>query len=459
MIFDASVTTHSNVNSKQSFSFMLRIDSIKIGSRFRKDLGDITSFAKDIAEVGLLHPIAVNQDQELICGLRRIEAYKVLGRNKIPAHIVDLQEIAKGEFSENRERKDFSWDEIVQIKKAVEPEIKKESEKRMLSGKPSAQFADGSNTNLISRNHSENQSRAKVAKYVSLHGKKVSHGTLAKAEAVFDAARKQHGTYDQIWTDLNDEKISPHKAFKRIQRLERRQELLAEKLTCDSPEVKVILGDFIERCKDLPNDSIHLIFTDPLYTKKFLYLYDELGKVAVRILKNGGSIVMYCDGDLESIYQIIGFMKSRGLTPWREILVIHAGPFGRVYPRHVVVTHKLLLWFVKGTELRTSDFIRDSVVSQTPDKTLHEHAQSTVEAEHVISKLTFENDVILDPLMGSGTTGIACVNLKRQFIGIELNPENCESAKRNIANHCRIGTNCTRTLARITHNQDWNIRR
>jgi hypothetical protein len=424
---------------------MIPIDSIKIGSRFRMDLGDIGSFAKDIAEIGLLHPIAVNQNQELICGLRRIEAFKALGRNQIPAHVVNLQEIVKGEFSENRERKDFSWDEIIQIKKAIEPEIKKESEKMMLSGKPSARFAEGSNTNLSSRNYSENQSRAKVAKYVSLHGKKVSHGTLAKAEAVFDAARKQPDTFDQIWTNLNDEKISPHKAFKRIKKIQRRQELLAEKLTWDLPEgVKVILGDFIEKCRDLPDDSIHLIFTDPLYSKKFLYLYDELGIVAVRVLKNGGSITTYCDGDLETIYQIIAFMKSRGLTPWREIPVIHAGPFGRVYPKHVVVTHKLLLWFVKGTELRTSDFIRDSVVSRTPDKTLHDYAQSPVEAEHIISKLTFENDVVLDPLMGSGTTGIASVKLKRRFIGIEINPENYESAKRHIANQGGIGTVSTR---------------
>ena len=46
----------------------------------------------------------------------------------------------KSEISENTQRKDFSLEEIIQIKKAVEPEIKKESEKRMLSGKPSAKF-------------------------------------------------------------------------------------------------------------------------------------------------------------------------------------------------------------------------------------------------------------------------------------------------------------------------------
>jgi len=100
------------------------IDSIKIGSRFRKDLGDTASLAEDIGKIGLLHPIVVNQNHELICGLRRIEAFKLLGKSEIPAYFVNLYDIIKGEMSENTQRKDFSWEEIIQIKKAIEPEIK-----------------------------------------------------------------------------------------------------------------------------------------------------------------------------------------------------------------------------------------------------------------------------------------------------------------------------------------------
>jgi alpha-D-ribose 1-methylphosphonate 5-triphosphate synthase subunit PhnG len=67
-----------------------------------------------------------------------------------------------------------------------------------------------------------------VAKYVSLLGKKTSHATLAKAELVFDAAQQEPATFGQIWTDLNSEKISPNEAYKKMQRIQTRQNEIVE---------------------------------------------------------------------------------------------------------------------------------------------------------------------------------------------------------------------------------------
>ncbi|MFY9869537.1 MAG: ParB N-terminal domain-containing protein [Candidatus Nitrosopolaris sp.] len=136
-------------NSNESSSSQIPIDSIKIGSRFRNDLGDIASLAENIREIGLLHPIVINQNRELICGLRRIEAFKSLVKSEIPAHVVNLDDIVKGEISENTQRKDFSLEEIIQIKKAVEPEIKTESKKRKLSDKPASTKSFSNSANNI----------------------------------------------------------------------------------------------------------------------------------------------------------------------------------------------------------------------------------------------------------------------------------------------------------------------
>jgi len=64
------------------------INSIKIGKRFRRDLGDIDALARSINEVGLLHPIVITPDGELLAGQRRLEACKQLKWDKIPVRII-----------------------------------------------------------------------------------------------------------------------------------------------------------------------------------------------------------------------------------------------------------------------------------------------------------------------------------------------------------------------------------
>jgi DNA modification methylase len=53
--------------------------------------------------------------------------------------------------------------------------------------------------------------------------------------------------------------------------------------------------------------------------------------------------------------------------------------------------------------------------------------------EWLVNKATLEGHTVLDPFMGSGTTGVACVNLGRKFIGIELDPDYFEIACKRIA--------------------------
>jgi predicted RNA methylase len=87
---------------------------------------------------------------------------------------------------------------------------------------------------------------------------------------------------------------------------------------------------------------------------------------------------------------------------------------------------------VKGDNLFTTDFLSDVIKSDTPSKVIHEWEQSTVEAEHIISRLTVEGQTVYDPMMGSGTTGAAAVKLGRRFIGIEIDSDKFEIAKTRI---------------------------
>ena len=67
----------------------LKIEEIKIGSRIRQELGDLNSLKSSIKEVGLLSPILVNFEKELVCGMRRLEACRQLGWKEIEVKIVD----------------------------------------------------------------------------------------------------------------------------------------------------------------------------------------------------------------------------------------------------------------------------------------------------------------------------------------------------------------------------------
>ena len=52
--------------------------------------------------------------------------------------------------------------------------------------------------------------------------------------------------------------------------------------------------------------------------------------------------------------------------------------------------------------------------------------------EYLIKTYTNEGDIVLDFTMGSGTTGVVCVNLNRNFIGIELDKEHFNTSKERI---------------------------
>ena len=71
-----------------------------------------------------------------------------------------------------------------------------------------------------------------------------------------------------------------------------------------------------------------------------------------------------------------------------------------------------------------------------PDKVEQflEVQQSLIEAQYVIKNLTKETQIVLDPIMGSGTTGISALKLNRKFIGIEKDIHTFEIAKAKIKN-------------------------
>jgi len=184
-----------------------------------------------------------------------------------------------------------------------------------------------------------------------------------------------------------------------------------------------------------------LILSDPPYSREYLPLYQKLGKLAARVLKPGGSLVFYVGhiilDEVISIFKEFSSITSNtnnngGLKYFWILAVKHSGHHTKIHPRYVFAEWKPLLWYVKGervNDLVISNTIGDYIESTPSLKIEHKWQQSTTEAEYIIKNLTLANQTVLDPMMGSGTIGLATLNLKRKFIGIEKNPEIFEIAK------------------------------
>ncbi len=108
----------------------VKISDIKIGKRVRKEIGDIDNLKKSLKRHGLLQPILITENNQLVSGYRRITAAKELGWDEIEALTVapknDLEQIEM-EMEENIIRKEFTSEEMLdgfkRKKKLTRPNI------------------------------------------------------------------------------------------------------------------------------------------------------------------------------------------------------------------------------------------------------------------------------------------------------------------------------------------------
>jgi ParB-like chromosome segregation protein Spo0J len=164
----------------------LPIDSIIVGERHRRDLGDIDGLAASIAELGLLQPIVVRSDGTLIAGARRLCAAQQLGWTEIPVNVVDLAAVRRGELAENRHRKDFTPSELVAIGAELEHEERELAKEREREGgrcKGSGKLPDPD----------KGSTRDKVAAHLRISGR-----TYEKAKAVVEAATAEPAKYSYL---------------------------------------------------------------------------------------------------------------------------------------------------------------------------------------------------------------------------------------------------------------------
>ena len=97
---------------------IIEIEKIKVSDRGRKDLGDIQSLAASISNQGLISPILLNQDNELVAGERRMRSHELLGLKHIAIvyrETLTPSQLTELELEENQMRKAMQWHEEVRL--------------------------------------------------------------------------------------------------------------------------------------------------------------------------------------------------------------------------------------------------------------------------------------------------------------------------------------------------------
>lgn len=162
------------------------VDSIKVGDRARKDMGDLNSLAASIEQNGLIHPIVIHSDGTLIAGCRRLAAYRKLGRSQIEVHVRDdidsAIELLLAERDENTCREDFKPTEAVALGRKLE-DLERPSRDERRGGRPPK---TGDESPPVSPNGaSQGKTREKVGKAVGMSG-----FTYERAKKVVEAAEE-----------------------------------------------------------------------------------------------------------------------------------------------------------------------------------------------------------------------------------------------------------------------------
>ncbi len=214
--------------------------------------------------------------------------------------------------------------------------------------------------------------------------------------------------------------------------------MYASEVFLSMSEVKLHLGDCLEYMKSMPDKSVDAVITDPPYgggRGEGFEGFGGFGKpIARRRFENG-------EWDKNRpAKEVFDY-----LLKYPVVLIFGGNYFADILPKstHWIVWDKLnTMPSFSDCELVWTNSERKSVKKITheyngllgKEQERHHPTQKPVSLmKKIVLQYTREGDTILDPFMGSGTTGVACVQTGRNFIGCEIDPGYFAIAEKRIA--------------------------
>ena len=235
--------------------------------------------------------------------------------------------------------------------------------------------------------------------------------------------------------------------------------------------IQLYHGDCLEIMKDIPDKSVDMILCDlPYGTTKnrwdVIIPFEPLWKQYNRIIKDNGAIVLFSQTPFDKILGSSNIDMLRYEWIWDKKI-----PAGHLNAKKIPMKrHENILVFYKKAPTYNPQFTDGkpynrgyhTVPSENYGKQravlnanltgkrypvsiiefsnanrknkLHPTQKPVLLLEYLIKTYTNENEIVLDNCMGSGSTGVACINTNRKFIGVELDDKYFEIAKERIEN-------------------------
>jgi len=241
------------------------------------------------------------------------------------------------------------------------------------------------------------------------------------------------------------------------------------------PKIELIQGDCLEKMKDIPDKSIDMILCDLPYGTTAckwdtVIPFEPLWAQYKRIIKPNGAIVLTASQPFTSALVMSSPKMFRHAWVWNksvgsnlfqakiaplkvheDVLVFSLAAVGyipQMTPKDKPQkqgSYKNLSNSSEVTNKKRKQALAGKIYTESYPKTilefkkenrsqkpLHPTQKPVALFEYLIKTYTLEGETVLDNCMGSGTTGVACKNLNRNFIGIELDPEYFKIAEKRI---------------------------
>jgi DNA modification methylase len=188
---------------------------------------------------------------------------------------------------------------------------------------------------------------------------------------------------------------------------------------------QIVTGDARQLAEALPDESVDLIFTDPVYWQVRDYAW--LSEVAARVLKPNGALLAWQGVkwlDRTMLALMSGGLTYRWTFSWYQANRRGHADFG--YPLWTP-----LLWFEKGKS-KPRYPVQD--IRSVPFSGTSGHAWQKQESlvSYWLDAFTLPGAVVLEPFCGGGSTPAVCRQLGRNYVAFEINADTAEAARERV---------------------------